>query len=163
MNKHIVQGFSLLELMVVVVLIGVFAAIALPNYERYIARSHQAKAQAELLMLAERLESYRGRQLNYAGFVAPNETSPGVVYVPKDATAEDYRYKIQILDLNRHHDLQQSIIGQGYKLIATPTQQGQRYLRESPSYFLSSRSQKCASLELLRATATDCGAHTQEW
>lgn len=163
MNKQIAQGFSLLELMVVVVIIGIFAAIALPNYERYIARSYQAKAQAELLLLSERLENYRGRQLNYAGFVASNETSAGVVYLPKDATADDYRYKIQILDLNSHQDLQQSIIGQGYKLIATPTQKGQRYLRESPSYFLSSRSQKCASLELLNATATDCGANTQEW
>nr|HRM14910.1 competence protein ComE [Acinetobacter parvus] len=107
--------------------------------------------------------NYRGRQLNYAGFVAENETQAGIVYLPQDATADEYRYKIEILDLNTHKDLQQSIVGQGYKLIATPYQQGQRYLRESPSYFLSSRSQKCASLKLLNNTATDCGDQTQEW
>ena len=64
------QGFTLVELMAVVVIVAIFAAIAIPSYERYIARSYQAKAQAELLMLSERLESYRGRQLNYAGFMA---------------------------------------------------------------------------------------------
>lgn len=163
MNKRHIQGFSLLELMVVVVIVAIFAVIAMPSYERYIARNQQAKAQAELLMLSERLENYRGRQLNYAGFVAPDETEAGIIYLPKDANAEKYSYKIQILDLNSHRDLQQSVIGQGYKLIATPYQLGQRYLRESPSYFLSSRSQKCASLELLSATSTDCGATTQEW
>lgn len=161
MQSH--RGFTLLELMMVVVIVAVFAAIAIPSYERYIARSYQAKAQAELLMLSERLESYRGRQLNYAGFVAEHESEVGVVYLPKDATAEKYRYKIQILDINTHKDLQQSVIGQGYKLIATPYQNGQRYLRESPSYFLSSNSQKCASPTLLDYTATNCGEQTQEW
>lgn len=157
------HGFTLIELMAVVVIVAIFAAIAIPSYERYIARSYQAKAQAELLMLSERLESYRGRQLNYAGFIAEYETEAGVLYLPKDATAEKYRYKVQILDSNTHKDLQQSVIGQGYKLIATPYQDGQRYLRESPSYLLTSGSQKCASLDLLVATATDCGEKPQEW
>lgn len=157
------QGFTLVELMAVVVIVAIFAAIAIPSYERYIARSYQAKAQAELLMLSERLESYRGRQLNYAGFMAEHESEAGVVYLPKDATAEKYRYKVQILDSNTHKDLQQSVIGQGYKLIATPYQEGQRYLRESPSYLLSSSDQKCASPTLLDSTATNCGEKTQEW
>jgi type IV pilus assembly protein PilE len=163
MNQKTTQGFTLIELMVVVVIVAIFAAIAIPSYERYIARSYQAKAQAELLQLSERLENYRGRQLNYAGFVAPNETGTGIIYLPKDATADEYRYKIEILDLNTHRDLQQSVLGQGYKLIATPYQRGQRYLRQSPSYFLSSRSRKCASPELLNSTALDCGDNTQEW
>lgn len=163
MAKFSSQGFTLLELMVVVVIVAIFAVIAIPSYERYMARNQQAKAQAELLMLAERLESYRGRQLNYAGFRAPNETEAGVVYLPKNATADQYSYKIQILDLNTHQDLQQSVIGQAYKLIATPDPRGQHYLRESPSYFLSSRSQKCASLDGLTATNTDCGTTSQEW
>jgi type IV pilus assembly protein PilE len=157
------QGFSLIELMVVVVIIAIFAVIAVPSYERYIAKSYQSQAQAQLLMLSERLESYRGRQLNYAGFVADHEASPGVLYLPEGATAAQYRYKIQILDINTQQDLQQSILGQGYKLIATPYQEGQRYLRESPSYLLSSMSQKCASLAVLDATSLDCGAATQEW
>lgn len=47
MQSH--RGFTLLELMVVVVIVAIFATIAIPSYERYIARSYQAKAQAELL------------------------------------------------------------------------------------------------------------------
>ena len=157
------QGFTLLELLVVMVMITILAAIAIPSYDRYIAHSYQAKAQAEVLMLSERLESYRGRQLNYAGFTAEQESSPGLIYLPTDATAKNYRYKIEVLDLNTHQDLQQSVIGQGYKIIATPNPSAQRALRESPSYFLSSMSQKCASRVRLGATSQDCGATTQEW
>ena len=159
-NTH---GFTLLELMVVVVIVAIFAAMIIPSYQRYVARSYQAKAQAELLVLSARLESYRGRQLNYADFIADNESSAGLVYLPQNATTENYRYKVQILDINTHQDLQQSVIGQGYKLIATPYQYGQRYLRESPSYFLNSRGHKCASAMLLTHLATDCGDTTQEW
>ena len=42
------KGFSLVELMVVVAIIGILAAIAVPNYQRFTAKSKQSEAKANL-------------------------------------------------------------------------------------------------------------------
>jgi type IV pilus assembly protein PilE len=50
------KGFTLIELMIVVAIIGILAAIAWPSYQNYIKRSYRAEAKTELMDIAQRLE-----------------------------------------------------------------------------------------------------------
>lgn len=56
MYKHNVNGFTLIELMIVVVVIAIIAGIAVPNYQGYLEQARRADGQAALLELANALE-----------------------------------------------------------------------------------------------------------
>ena len=50
------RGFTLIEVMIVVAIVGILSAIALPSYNEYIRRGHRADARAGLLQAQQWLE-----------------------------------------------------------------------------------------------------------
>lgn len=52
------KGFSLIEIMIVVVIIGILSVIALPAYQRYVEKTHRTNAARALYETASFMERY---------------------------------------------------------------------------------------------------------
>ncbi len=82
------KGFTLIELMIAVAIIGIIAAVAIPQYKQYVIRGNRAAAQAFMMDVANREKQYLLDARSYAsgstdatGFLSTlNMTAPKVVY-----------------------------------------------------------------------------------
>ena len=79
------KGFTLIELMIVVAIIGILAAIAYPSYQNYKVRVHRADAQAEMIGIAQSLSQYKATRGNYSS--ATINTIYGSLVTPRQGTA----------------------------------------------------------------------------
>lgn len=70
------KGFTLIELMIAVAILGIIAAIALPSYQEQVRETRRVNAQADLLELSSYMERFYTENFTYVGAALPFDESP---------------------------------------------------------------------------------------
>lgn len=88
------KGFTLIEMMIVVVIVAIIAAIAIPSYQAYIRKNLESTAMQQIQTIATELERPKARNFNYLGFTS----KPNPIVLPKGATGTDIKFKFAVYD-----------------------------------------------------------------
>ncbi len=98
---HRVKGFTLIELMIVVAVVGILAAIAYPSYQEYVKESRRSNARVDLLELAQFMERYHTSNGRYT---ASDGSAPTLPYdeSPKDGSSKYYDLSLDNLAANTY-------------------------------------------------------------
>ncbi len=85
------KGFTLIELMIVVAILGILAAIAIPNFMRFQAKSRQSESKTNLGSIGTAVESWRAENGTYI-LNGTTQTINSLGWAPQGTTRYSYWY-----------------------------------------------------------------------
>jgi type IV pilus assembly protein PilE len=90
-SRH-TRGFTLIELMIVVAVIGILASIAYPSYVQYVMQARRVEAQALLQEIQLLQEKWRANNIAYGSLVnlGWSKTLPHYAFTVSNATGSTY-------------------------------------------------------------------------
>ena len=110
------RGFTLIELMIAVAVVGILAAIAYPSYQEQILKSRRADAKSVLLQAAQWMERYYTENNRYD----QNRASPPVAVATTFATTG--LIKSPVDGATKYYDISLAAVAQNsFTLQAVPT------------------------------------------
>lgn len=163
------QGFTLIELMLVLMVIALLAAIAMPSYQAYARRANATAAQQEMLKLADQLERHKSKNFSYKGFnprylynasgVIPFNAGTQTLTLPLEATGAEIKYTLTIVD------------GDDSNLLLTnPTSLGQNWAIKAVSsdarnfsFLITNVGVRCRNTTSANITYSTCGSGAENW
>ena len=76
--KKYTRGFTIIDLMIVVAIIGLLSSVAIPNYSEYVLNSKRGYAQESMMELAVNLQRVRNKTFSFVNGVSMNEPTAAV-------------------------------------------------------------------------------------
>ncbi len=92
------RGFTLIEVVVVMVIVAILAAVAIPNYAQYIARGQRSEAKTALLQAAQWMERFRTENNRYDQNIAGTATALPAALLRSPSTGV-LRYNLALSNL----------------------------------------------------------------
>lgn len=174
------KGFTLIEVMIVVFILAILAAIAVPSYRLYTITNAERETQARMFQLQLELERWRATALTYKGFVPQIVDSTGktdyrytdtkntIINVPADS-GDNYTYRITLVDGDTTGTPKSLVKGSGvdnvtgrsWKMVAVPN--GDRYIKNGNKIMLTSIGVRCMTKDAITVKSVDCGNNGQVW
>ena len=168
------KGFTLIELMVVVVIVAIFTAIAIPSYQQYARRADASMVQQEMQKIAEQLERHKAKNFTYRGFDPAyiyGATGPMTsIILPQGATGTAIKYTITIRDADDSTKLLTAVDGSSPP---KPTVRGRNWAMKAETsdvknynFLMTSSGMKCKNKTKANVSYTGCGsiaAGREEW
>ena len=90
------RGFTLIELMIVVAVVAILAAIAVPTYSEHVRKSRRAQAKADLVEYAASAERFHTVNNTYVGYTFPNGTN--TIQSPREGGTAAYTITMNTAD-----------------------------------------------------------------
>jgi type IV pilus assembly protein PilE len=88
------RGFTLAEILTVIVVLGVLAAVAIPSWRQHVLRTRRAAAHELLLKLQVAQEDFFGRNARYATSEELSLLPPAGLGLPAVSAESNYRLEI---------------------------------------------------------------------
>ena len=95
--KQAQRGFTLIELMIAVVVIGILSAIAIPNYRSYVQKAERGAAKAVMLNIAQTEERYYTNNGTYLAVAALPAAAPSGWQNYSGSSATSVKYNITVV------------------------------------------------------------------